>query len=943
MNRFLCLLPLLSLLALPAQASVPPVVATEGVLSSTGGVPLANGSYTLTFRLYPTQLGGVAVWQETASVTVAAGRFAWELGSLTPLSAAIAAQGQWIGVQVGTEPELPRAPWRSSPFALRAQVAEGLECTGCIKSPMLDPGLLAGYALLSDLTAYVKTVDMNTLLALYVKASDLAVYAKLTDLSGLAKIADLADYVKLADLAAYAKTADLSVFAKTVDVASQLAAYAKTSDLAAYAKLTDLGAYAKTSDLAVYEKSADLTTTLASYAKLTDLAGLAKTTDLALYAKLTDLGAYAKTSDLAAYALKTDLAAYETTAALTTALANYALKTDLSVYAKTVDVVATLTAYAKTADLAAYAKTSDLAVYALKTDLAAYVTATGLTTVLADYVKATGLAAVATSGKYSDLTGKPTLAQVGTACAVGQVVTGIAGDGSLVCGAGGGGSNTLSGISNGLLQNVFDQTYTSTTTPVTIPDNNPGGVLDQIVVPDTGTVQSIKVSVDIEGQTTASLVVTLFDPNNNVYVLHNKANVGTSLITSYPTPTGTVSGSLASWVGQNPQGTWRIIVTDWAAGGAVGQLKSWNLQFTVLSNQKVTLGGSGGGGELRPTKRFAVQLPPGIPYLISDLGNNFGAMSVDLWTADSSGTDLVRPLDVRIDTATFGNGSSGAFHATSNTVLASGTYQFTSFLVDAGATVTFSGSNPVSIRSQTTIRVLGAVSISATATGPGPGGYGSGGPGVGAGGSACNCLNGGGKGGIYAGASGGVLGGELIGGSAGGAGGDYFTPPVGQYSCASGGPGAGALHLTAPVIWIAGQIDGNGGSGQRSSGSGVDANGANCNGTKGLELGNGGGGGSGGAVWLSALLVDASGGSINVVGGSGGLAQYGQGFVGGSGVIRIDSESVVNGTYSTPPVVAASGFPNRGPFVRASQPTPGTLSILPLTATAQTWRIAVTY
>ena len=42
--------------------------------------------------------------------------------------------------------------------------------------------VLAGYALLSDLTPYVKTVDLDTLLTLYVKSADMAAYAKLTDL-----------------------------------------------------------------------------------------------------------------------------------------------------------------------------------------------------------------------------------------------------------------------------------------------------------------------------------------------------------------------------------------------------------------------------------------------------------------------------------------------------------------------------------------------------------------------------------------------------------------------------------------------------------------------------------------------------------------------------------------------------------------------------------------
>ena len=937
MNRLFRLLPLLCLLALlapPAYANVPPVVATEGVLSSTGGVPLANGLYALTFRLYAAQSGGVAVWQESASVTVSGGRFAWELGSLTPLSAAIAAQGQWIGVQVGNEPELPRAPWRSSPFALRAQVAEGLECTGCIKSPMLDPGLLAGYALLSDLTAYVKTVDLNTLLALYVKASDLAAYAKLTDLSGLAKIADLADYVKLADLAAYAKTADLSVFAKTVDVATQLAAYAKTSDLAAYAKLTDLGAYAKTSDLAVYEKSADLTTTLAGYAKLTDLAGLAKTTDLALYAKLTDLGAYAKTSDLAAYALKTDLAAYETTAALTTALANYALKTDLSGYAKTVDVVATLTAYAKTADLAAYAKAADLAIVAFSGNYSDLSGGPDLSV----FALTANLAKVATTGSYTDLAGKPTLAQVGTACAVGQVVTGIAADGALVCGAGGGGASTLSGISNGLLDNIFDLTYASTTTPLTIPDNNPVGISSEIDVPDVGIVKSITVSVNVTTQDLSGLSLFLYDPAGNSYVLYNKGTTGSSLTATYPAPNATVSGDLSgTWVGQNATGAWFLVAKDSKAGGTVGTLANWSVNLKVLSSQKVAATGSLAvngtltvGGKAVPQVWTAenLALAPGASLSI-DTGLGDVPLAVSAWVKVGSEWKLVTPNVPETACPACGGGEDGDFSPTTNTSLAGGRwYKFRSVSIPPGVTVSATG-GPLLIASANGVSIDGTLSVVGQPGGvaacgdttpkPGPSGgpggfdgespvYQSGqysagiaqGPGGGVGGNASLLIGGGGGGFVTTGGAGtnvqvsvgGVRGAggasyppsAAIGGFVGGSGGGAVGYPVygDTAHCSSGGGGGGALAVVARTISVTGSILASGGAG----------------GVNGLA---GSGGGSGGFIWLRATSVGITG-LVQAPGGLGGHGSSANGGDGSAGRINIDAYSIAG---STTPAYAA--------------------------------------
>lgn len=55
-------------------------------------------------------------------------------------------------------------------------------------------------------------------------------------------------------------------------------------------------------------------------------------------------------------------------------------------------------------DLSNYVTTTDLA-----TALASYVTSTSLTTILGNYVLSSSLAAVATSGQYSDLSGKPTI------------------------------------------------------------------------------------------------------------------------------------------------------------------------------------------------------------------------------------------------------------------------------------------------------------------------------------------------------------------------------------------------------------------------------------------------------------------------------------------------------------------------------------------------------
>ena len=123
-----------------AQAAVPSALTADGVLTSQGGGPVADGNYAVTFVIYKDAAGGAPVWSEgPLQVAVKNGAFSQVLGAVKPVDAGVAAAGGWITLAVGNDPELARKPWRSVPFALRAQVAEGLECSGCIKAAMLDP------------------------------------------------------------------------------------------------------------------------------------------------------------------------------------------------------------------------------------------------------------------------------------------------------------------------------------------------------------------------------------------------------------------------------------------------------------------------------------------------------------------------------------------------------------------------------------------------------------------------------------------------------------------------------------------------------------------------------------------------------------------------------------------------------------------------------------
>ncbi len=109
----------------PCRAQVPHLIRYQGQAVDSQGVPL-EGPYTLTFRLYDAATAGAKVWEEQqAGIPLTGGHFSVLLGQVTSLDAVTWNRPLWIGLQVGTDPELsPRQAITSVPLAL---VAERLE------------------------------------------------------------------------------------------------------------------------------------------------------------------------------------------------------------------------------------------------------------------------------------------------------------------------------------------------------------------------------------------------------------------------------------------------------------------------------------------------------------------------------------------------------------------------------------------------------------------------------------------------------------------------------------------------------------------------------------------------------------------------------------------------------------------------------------------------
>ncbi len=109
---------------------------------------------------------------------VTGGGFNMSIGekSALDLTPFLSGDAGWIGLQVGSDPELPKIALHPVPDALHAQQSNDLVCTGCVGQDDLDPKLFVAIA-----------ADRDKALADYAKSADLhkvATSGKYTDLVG---------------------------------------------------------------------------------------------------------------------------------------------------------------------------------------------------------------------------------------------------------------------------------------------------------------------------------------------------------------------------------------------------------------------------------------------------------------------------------------------------------------------------------------------------------------------------------------------------------------------------------------------------------------------------------------------------------------------------------------------------------------------------------------
>lgn len=124
----------LLLVASTAWAAVPAQMNYQGVLTDSGGTPVTDANYTVTFNIYNAPTGGSPLWTESESVATVGGVFTKVLGATNPLNSLAFDVPYWLGISIGGAPELPRQALLSSAYAMRAGSADnvGLPITGTV-------------------------------------------------------------------------------------------------------------------------------------------------------------------------------------------------------------------------------------------------------------------------------------------------------------------------------------------------------------------------------------------------------------------------------------------------------------------------------------------------------------------------------------------------------------------------------------------------------------------------------------------------------------------------------------------------------------------------------------------------------------------------------------------------------------------------------------------
>jgi hypothetical protein len=147
-----------------ASANAPAFLPVQGVLANTDGTPVA-GEVSVRFALYTADVGGTELWNETQLLAVDDGFFTVYLGDITVLDLALFRDHGvvYLGVRVGSDPEMQRIQIATTPFAAFAQYAgDATALGGRPVADFLTAGSGVAWTSLTGIPADLADGDANT-------------------------------------------------------------------------------------------------------------------------------------------------------------------------------------------------------------------------------------------------------------------------------------------------------------------------------------------------------------------------------------------------------------------------------------------------------------------------------------------------------------------------------------------------------------------------------------------------------------------------------------------------------------------------------------------------------------------------------------------------------------------------------------------------------------
>lgn len=108
----------------------PQTINYQGVLKDAGGNIVPNGTYTITFKLYPSETGGGELWMESDQLSVVNGVVNVQLGVTSLINLPFDTQ-YWLGIQISPGSELtPRIKLSSVPYSfMTMNIRDGIVST----------------------------------------------------------------------------------------------------------------------------------------------------------------------------------------------------------------------------------------------------------------------------------------------------------------------------------------------------------------------------------------------------------------------------------------------------------------------------------------------------------------------------------------------------------------------------------------------------------------------------------------------------------------------------------------------------------------------------------------------------------------------------------------------------------------------------------------------